>query len=77
MLDAATGFSALRSLGTGVKDLFYLPAKAVVTRHHGLGRAMAEGGASFAKHTMLAAVRPAKQVVASAKTHARAQLNPA
>lgn len=27
MLDVATGYSVLRSLGTGVKDLFYLPAK--------------------------------------------------
>ena len=62
MLDVATGYSALRSLGTGVKDLFYLPAKAVVRKPRGLGRAMAAGGASFAKHTMLAAVRPAKQV---------------
>ena len=59
MLDVATGYSVLRSLGTGVVDLFYLPAKAVVHKPRGLGRAMAAGGASCAKHTTLAAVRPA------------------
>ena len=58
-----TPSQALRSIGTGVKDLFYLPAKAVVDKPRGLGRAMAAGGASFARHSMLAAVRPVKQVV--------------
>ena len=39
-----------------MKDLFYLPAKAAVKRPKGLGRAVVAGGASFARHTMLAAV---------------------
>lgn len=43
---------------------FLLP-QAVVLRPRGLGRAMAAGGASFAKHTMLAAVRPTRQVAAA------------
>ena len=43
MLDAPVGF--VRTLGGGVKDLFYLPAKAVVQSPRG-GRAVAAGGAA-------------------------------
>ena len=59
MLDAPVGF--VRTLGGGVKDLFYLPAKAVVrsATPRGFGRAVAAGGASFARGVMLAPVRPA------------------
>ena len=46
----------VRSLGVGVKDLFYLPAKAVVRSPRRLGQAMVEGGASFAKNAMLAPI---------------------
>ena len=56
MLDAPVGF--VRTLGGGVKDLFYLPAKAVVRRKE-LGRGLVQGGASFARGMMLAPVRPA------------------
>ena len=57
MLDAPVGF--VRTLGGGVKDLFYLPAKAVVRSPRGLGRGLVAGGASFARGVMLAPVRPA------------------
>lgn len=39
----------VRTLGTGVKDLFYLPAKAVVRSPRDFGRAVAAGSASFAR----------------------------
>ena len=55
MLGDPVGF--VRTLGTGVKDLFYLPAKAVVSSPKDIGKAMAAGGASFAKNTLLAPVQ--------------------
>ena len=55
----------VRTLGTGVKDLFYLPAKAVVRSPRDLGRAVAAGGASFARGVMLAPARPAGKMAAS------------
>jgi hypothetical protein len=55
MLGDPVGF--VRTLGTGVKDLFYLPAKAVVSSPRNIGKAMAAGGASFAKNTLLAPVQ--------------------
>lgn len=57
MLDAPAGI--VRTLGGGVKDLFYLPAKAVVRSPRGFGRAVVMGGASFTRGVMLAPVRPA------------------
>jgi hypothetical protein len=57
LVDAPVGF--VRTLGGGVKDLFYLPAKAVVrSSPSAFGRAVAAGGASFARGVMLAPVRP-------------------
>ena len=50
MLGDPVGF--MRSWGTGVKDLFYLPAKAVVQRPREFGRAVAAGSASFAKNSI-------------------------
>jgi hypothetical protein len=55
----------VRTLGTGVKDLFYLPAKAVVRSPRDFGRAVAAGGASFARGVMLAPARPAGKMAAS------------
>lgn len=54
MLGDPVGF--VRTLGTGVKDLFYLPAKAVVKSPRSLGKAVAAGGKSFAKNTLIAPV---------------------
>jgi len=48
--------SLARQLGTGVKDLFYLPAQAVVKSPRQFGKAMAQGSASFARNTMIAPI---------------------
>ena len=43
----------VRGFGAGVKDLFYLPSKALVKSPRHFGKAMGAGLESFAKGTML------------------------
>ena len=66
LVDTPVGF--LRTLGGGVKDLFYLPAKAVVRSRQdrrALAKAVRLGGQSFARGVMLAPVRPAGKMASA------------
>jgi hypothetical protein len=64
MLGDPVGF--VRTWGTGVKDLFYLPALAVVHKPSTFGRAVAAGGASFAQKTLGAPINSLGKFVSSA-----------